>query len=146
MAAEEVRATRPGGVGLETQAVVQLKRARLSAWGALIADAALLSLFLYGVNPNNLVYSLSVLSLSPYLLPLACLALLFPALTIVWVGWTLQSVREGNWTPAHRGLPAIVVLGYLSLIGPGFHLHETLHLLNSPMWSNRTPSAAASPP
>ncbi|MGA7860763.1 MAG: hypothetical protein WCB19_02770 [Thermoplasmata archaeon] len=132
----------PTGVGAEARAVGLLKRARLSAWGALVTEAALLGLFLWGVNPNNLVYSLSVLAQSEILFALAAIALLLPVLTLVWVGWILQSVRGGDWTEARRWLPAIVVLGYLSLIGPGFYTHETLHLLDSPSWSDRTSSVA----
>jgi uncharacterized membrane protein YGL010W len=131
----------PSVLVMEARAVALLKRARLSAWGALIAVGALVGLFLWGVNPSDLVYSLSVLVSSDILFALFVIAVFLPALTLVWIGWVLQSVRRGDWTHARRGLPAIVVMGYISLIGPGYYLHETLRLLNSPLWRGRNPTA-----
>ncbi|MGC2289878.1 MAG: hypothetical protein WA688_08495 [Thermoplasmata archaeon] len=144
MTSEMAQPTTLGVLEPEAQAIGLLKRARLSAWGALVAEAALQALFLWGVNPNNLAYSLSVLTQVGALFAFVAIALLLPVLTVVWVGWTLQSVRRGDWTQASRRLPVIVVLGYASLIGPGFYLHETVHLLDSPAWPRRDPSIARS--
>ncbi len=131
---------RPPGlesVDPEIEAVKLLSRARLSSWGALATDVALLGLFLWGVDPTNLAYSFTVLGQSGVLVGLAAAGLLLPVLTMVWAGWLLQLLRRGDWKTARRWFPAIVVLGYLSLIGPGFYLHETLHLIDSSSRSGR---------
>lgn len=126
-------------------AVRLLTRARLAAYAAFAGDLVLLGLFLWGVNPNNLFYSAVVLAQSGPLVASVAVALLLPVLTVVWVGWMLQSARDGDWGPARRLLPAIVALGYFALIGPGYYLHETLHLLDSPVWSRRAPTGSPSP-
>jgi hypothetical protein len=130
------------GANPEEVAIRLLKRAMRSAWGALVAEVALLGLFLWGVDPSNLVYSLAVLTQSGFLFSFAALALLLPVLTVVWAGWVLQSVDTRGWAQVRRRLPIIVVLGYASLIGPGFYLHEALHLLDSPAWPDRRQSAS----
>jgi hypothetical protein len=58
---------------------------------------------------------------------------------MVWVGWTLPLAQAGDWTQVRRRLPMTVLLGYASLIGPGFYLHETVHLLDSPAWPAQQP-------
>jgi hypothetical protein len=141
MRAETDRPSGASPLEIEARAVALLKRARLATWGALIAVGALVGLFLWGVDPNNLVYSLSVLVQSGILFGLFVFAVFIPVLTLVWIGWVLQSVDRGDWSNARRGLPAIALLGYVSLIGPGFYLHETLRLLNSPFWPGRNHSA-----
>jgi len=120
--------------GLTALALRLLRRARAAAWAALASEFALVLLFLWGMNPSNLLSAASVLVQSDLLIAPVSAAMLLPVLTVVWVGWVLQSVEGGNWGPARRLLPAITVLGYFSLIAPGHFLLETLHLIHSPAW------------
>lgn len=129
-----------GATDPSAQARMLLKRAKASAGGALVGDALLVVLFLWGVNPNNLVYSLSVLAQSGILLGFVAGAMLLPGLTLVWGGWLLQLVRRGEWPRIRQWLPLVTGLGYASLIVPGFYLHETIHLLDSAAWPRRPTS------
>ena len=118
-----------------------LGRARLTAAAAFVGEAILVLLFLWAVNPNNLLSAAGVLVQSDVLIAPIAVAMLLPVLTIVWVGWLVQSVRGGSWGAARRLLPAVMVLGYFSLIVPGYFLHETLHLIDSPRWVPATAAA-----
>lgn len=122
------------GQGPALVAVRMLQHARSTAAGAFVAEGALVLLFLWAVNPNNLLAAAGVLVQSDVLIAPIAVAMLLPVLTVVWVGWLLQSVRGGNWANARRLLPAIMVLGYFSLIVPGYFLNETVHLIDSPRW------------
>jgi hypothetical protein len=127
------------------QAIRLLQRSRLSALGALVAEALLVLLFLWGVNPGNLANALVVLAQSGLLVVSVAVAMLLPVLTVLWVGSLLQSIRAGDWTRVRRLLPGLTGLGYVSLIVPGFYLHETIHLLNSPAWPRPSSSPSPSP-
>ncbi len=111
-----------------------LRRARSTAAGAFVAEGVLVLLFLWAVNPSSISAAAGVLVQSDVLIAPIAVAMLLPLLTIVWVGWLLQSARGGNWVSARRLLPAVMVLGYFSLIVPGYFLNETLHLIDSPRW------------
>ena len=127
---------------LKGHAALLMRRARLSSGAAFLTEAVLVALFLWGVNPTNLAYSLSVLAQGGFFIALVAAAMLLPILTYVWVGWLLQSVRAGRWAEVRKRLPAVTWLGYASLIGPGYYLHEAIHLLDSPAWTEKTRSGS----
>jgi len=140
MATETVRPTRLTVTEPRVAAFHLLNRTAISAWAGLAGDAVLITLFLWGVNPSNLVYSLGVLVQSGVLLTLVAVAIFLPAATLVGVRWVRQTVREGQWARARQWLPFLVGVGYAAWIVPGFFLHETLHLLNA-----RTRAGSGSP-
>lgn len=125
----------------EEVALVLMRRARASARGAIGADVVLVVLFLLAIDPSNPVYSLTVLAAGGFVLGLVLLAFLLPVLTLVWVGWLQSAAARGDWTRVRRNLFPVLCLGYASWIVPGFYLHETLRLLDSPAW--REPIAPA---
>lgn len=116
-----------------------LRRAQGSAWGALAADIVLVGLFLWGIDPSNPTYSLSVIAGTGVFFGLVILALLLPVLTIGSVSWLRAFAVRGDWTRVRRNLLPAVCVGYTAWIIPGFFLHETLRLLDSPAW--REPEA-----
>lgn len=134
MVTQEAPGSPPAGTAPAHLAIRWLQRARLTAAGAFVAEAILVLLFLWAVNPANLVAAAAVLVQSDVLIAPIAAAMLLPVLTVVWAGWLLQSARTGGWGSTRRLLPAVTVLGYFSLIVPGYFLHETLHLLDSPRW------------
>jgi len=123
-----------------------LKGAEFSAGGAVVANLALEGLFLWSINPTNLVYSLMIVLQNWGLVAFVVLWLGLPALTFAGARSIRRSATSGDWARARRWLAPVVVTGYLSWIVPGYFLHETLNLLNSWTAVEPNPTMARSVP
>ena len=111
-------------------AVKLLRRAELSAVAAFVISLAVVGVFLWSINPTNLVYALTVVSQNWGLWGFALLALGLPAVTWAGARRIRQSGESGDWARIRPWLRPLIVTGYLSWIIPGYYLLETLNLLN----------------
>ena len=117
-----------------------LRRAEFSAAGAFVASIALVGLFLWSINPNSLVNSLTVVFQGWVTAGLVIAALVPPVATLVGTWWTLRSLRVGAWKRLRRRLIPLVAVGYVSWIVPGHFLFEAFNIV-----SVGTPADSESP-